>query len=265
MPPPAVRRTLGWSAVLVVVALARPPTAHAPDPPLTALAPVEIVLEGLKSPRYLAIDSEDRLFLSEAEPGRILQIAPDRTVTILLDQLEDPEGLTVDPTGALFVAAERQGGAAGKGQHGVILRRDPRTQALSVLANGFEQPKGLALNPAGDLALSAEGRKGERNEKGGLYIINASGGITMLVDGFKDPQSVLFASDGSLLVAAERFERGRDMHEGSVFRVEPAGQVTAVIPPAASRTRSASPATPWMASTSPGRRPENLDLTSASS
>lgn len=231
MPPPAKRRTRALFGLFAIISLIGPPSAYAPDSLLQALAPFEIVVDGLKSPRYLAIDTKDRLFLSEAEPGQILRIAPDRTATLLIDNLEDPEGLALDSAaGALFLAADRVQGAEGKGQKGVILRRDPKTQVLSVVASEFEQPKGLTLNAAGHLILSAEGRKGERSEKGGLYTIDPSGGIDMLVDGFRQPQGVLVAPDGSLLVAAERFERGRAVIEGSLFRVDPTGQVTAVIP-----------------------------------
>lgn len=231
MPPPAKQCTTVLFGLFAIISLIGPPSAQAPGPPIEALAPLEIFVDDLKSPRYLAIDPEDRFFLSEAEPGQILQIAPDRKASLLVDNLEDPEGLALDPaTGAMFLAADHMEGAEGKRPKGVILRRDPNTQVLSVMASGFEQPKGLALDPAGHLILSAEGRKGESNKRGSLYMINASGGIAMLVDGFKQPQGVLVALDGSLLVAAERFERGRAAVEGSLFRVDGAGQVTAVIP-----------------------------------
>ncbi len=230
MSSPAMRRPLVWFALVAIIALIRPPSAHAPDPPLQALAPFEIVLNDLRSPSYVAVDPEDRVFLSEVAPGRVLQIAPDRTVSVPIDKLEDPEGLTVDSTGALFLAALRQQGVEGRGQRGVILRRDPQNQALSVVANEFKKPKGLGLDLAGQLVLSAEGRKGEKDEKGGLYTIDASGGISALADGFIEAQGVVAAPDGSLFVAAERFGPGTAAIDGSLFEIDTAGQVTAVIP-----------------------------------
>jgi len=207
-----------------------PRAAHAPDPPLQALAPFEIVAEDVRSPRYLAVDLKDRLIVSEAQPGQVLRIALDRTVTVLIDDLKDPEGLVVDPSGALFVAADRQRGSEGHGQSGVILRRDPQAGRLSVVANDFKQPKGLAREPDGTLLLSAQGRRGERDEKGALYTIEPSGQTALLIDAFKQPQGVVVAPDGTLFVAAEQFERRHDRVDGSLFQVAPTRQVTAVIP-----------------------------------
>lgn len=209
--------------------LVRPPVALAPDLPVQALAPFEIVLEGLRSPQHLAPGPQDRLLLSESDPGRVLQIAPDHTVTVLIDNLEKPEGITLDEDGAPFLAAERQQGATGKGQKGVILRRDPTTGVLTVVIDGFKDPRGLAFDSNGDLVVSAQGRRGERDEKGALYSIDASGDVALLIDEFKNPRGVLAMPDGSLLVAAERFQRGDLAVEGSLFEVNPAGDVAAVI------------------------------------
>lgn len=205
-------------------------SASAKDPePLIAVAPFEVLVDGLKSPSYLTIDPNDQILLSERNPGQILQVASDRTVTVLIDNLKDPEGLAVDPDGALFVAAKREQGKEGKGQKGVILRRDSRTQGLSVLTNNFQQPKGLTLNQIGNLVLSAEGRAGDNNAKGGLFSIDLTGSITRLADGFKQAQGVIVIPDGSLLVAAEQFKRGNATVEGNLFRLDPTGQVSALI------------------------------------
>lgn len=91
-------------------------SAKGPEP-LIAAAPFEVLIDGLKSPTYLTIDPNDQILLSERAPGRILQVASDRTVTVLIDNLKDPEGLVVDPDGALFVAAKRELGEEGKGQN----------------------------------------------------------------------------------------------------------------------------------------------------
>ncbi|MBZ0160622.1 MAG: DUF6531 domain-containing protein [bacterium] len=221
--------TLVLLGLVGLLALAGQASALDPNPSLQALAPFEIVINDLKSPQYLTLDPQDQLLLSEAEPGWILQIAPDRTVTVVIDNLEKPEGITLDEDGVLFLAAKHQRGIAGKEQKGVILRRDPTTQTLTVVIDGFKHPKGLALGLTGDLVVSAQGRRGERDEKGALYSIDTSGVVAPLIDEFKDPQGVLTVPDGSLLVAAERFERGNAAIKGSLFHVDADGQVTAVI------------------------------------
>lgn len=205
-------------------------SVSAKDPELLiAAAPFEVLIDGLKSPTYLTIDPNDQILLSERAPGRILQVASDRTVTVLIDNLKDPEGLVVDPDGALFVAAKRELGEEGKGQKGVILRRDAETGAVSVVASEFKDPRGLALDLHGTLFVSAQGRRGERDEKGAVYSIDASSGIALLADGFTQPQGVLIRPDGNLIVASERVGRRQAAIEGGLFQVDPTGQVTPLI------------------------------------
>ena len=152
-----MRRTIGWASLLFVsVSLIGPPSAPAPAPLPQALASFEIILDDLKSPGYLAVDTQDRVFLSLADPGQILQIAPDRSVTVIIDHLKKPEGLTFDSSGALILAAKRWQGADGKGQEGIVLRREPQTQVLSVVASEFKKPKGLTFDQSRHLVLSAK-------------------------------------------------------------------------------------------------------------
>lgn len=159
MPPPGTHRAFILSELIALLPLIRPPAAHAPDPPLQTLAPFEVFVEGLQAPRYLATDPQNRLFVSESEPGEILQLWADHTVTVLINRLKDPEGIIVDPTGAVFLAADRQRRPEGQRQNGVILRRDPHTHALTVVANDFKEAKGLGLDPEGVLILSARRRR----------------------------------------------------------------------------------------------------------
>ena len=223
-------RTLALlGALAACLVLSGPRVAQAPEPPLTALAPFEVFVENVRSPRYLAVDPDGRLLVSEAQPGQVLRIALDRTVTILIDDLKDPEGLAVDPTGAVFVAADRQRGSEGHDQHGVILRRDPLTGALAAVANDFKSPRGLAREPDGTLLLTAQGRRGEPTERGVLYGIGPSGQVSLVVDEFKQPQGVIPTPDGGRLVAAEQFERRQERIDGSLFRIEPTGQVRALV------------------------------------
>ena len=224
-----LRTKLTLVALFLLFSLLGPRTAHAPVPPIQALAPVEVFVAGLQAPRYLAVDRDDHLLLSQGQPGEVLRIAPDRTVTRLLDTVKTPEGLLVDSTGALIFAAEAQQGAAGQGQQGIVLHRDPATGALTLLANGFLHPKGLALDDDGTLVLTADGQQGDRQAKGSLFQIAAAGEITRLIEGFKQPQGVLRTPDGDLVVAAEQVERGNATTDGSLFQVDPTGAVTVLI------------------------------------
>ena len=126
MPPPPKRSTIIPFGLFLVASLIGPPSAHAPEPPpLQALAPFDVFVYGLQAPRYLAVDSQDRVLVSEAIPGRILRIALDRTITALADQIRDPAGIAVDPTGVLFIASEGLRARERQGPPGVILRWVP--------------------------------------------------------------------------------------------------------------------------------------------
>lgn len=116
MPPFGNTRTRVLLGLVGLLALLRPQSAFAPDPPLHALAPFEVVLDGLKSPQYLALDPHDALLLSEADPGRVLQLAPDRTITILIDKLEDPEGIAIDGAACSFSRRSASKGQRARGR-----------------------------------------------------------------------------------------------------------------------------------------------------
>ncbi|MGH7331553.1 MAG: Ig-like domain-containing protein, partial [Candidatus Rokuibacteriota bacterium] len=226
----ALHRTIALLGALAVgLCLLAPRVAHAPDPPIQALAPFEVIAEDVRAPRYLAVDVDGHLLVSEANPGQILRIAPSRTVQLLIDRLQDPEGLLVEPTAAVVVAADRQRGPEGQGQRGVLLRRDQQTGSLAVIANDFQSPRGLAHKVDGSLLLTAQGRRGEPEERAAVYAISTAGQIALVADTFRQPQGVLADDDESVLVAAEQFERGRDRIEGSLFRIDPIGQVSALI------------------------------------
>src|SRR5574337_972728 len=89
-------------------------SAKAPELP-TAYAPVEVVLESLQDPAFLAIDANDVVFVSEEQAGRVLRIFPDGRVQSVVEGLQKPRGLAIDGDGALYIAAEEWKGTKLKG------------------------------------------------------------------------------------------------------------------------------------------------------
>jgi len=226
--PVAPAPTLAF-AVLVSIVLIEPQHAHAPVAPVRALAAFDVVTDALHLPRFLVTGPGGYVYVSESRPGRILEIAPDRVASVLIDGLEGPEGLGLRSDGSLMLAAERGPGPDGKGQGGVILRHDLSLHALTIVASGFQQPVGIAVDGEGRLFVSAEGRNGARDERGGLYAVDRLGQAALIAQAFKHPRGILAVTDDDLLVAAERFERGKEAVEGSLFRVDSTGLVTVLI------------------------------------
>ena len=154
-----------------------------------APAPVEVALEGLRDPAFLAIDTHDVLYLSEEQTGRVLQLFPDGRVVSLTEGLKMPQGLAIGDDGILYIAAEELKGQKAKG---LVLARAQNGQ-LSIVASEFRKPKGLAIDHHGNLYVSTEGllaKSGKGDEAGTIFQIDPLGRVSRVGSGFKDPQGV---------------------------------------------------------------------------
>lgn len=200
--------------------------AKGEEPP-SALAPFEVVLEGLDAPTFLAIDSSDLLYVSEEKAGRILQVLPDGTAWPLLEGLKKPQGLAFDGEGSLYIAAD---GLEGTLEKGLILELDQHA-TLAIVVSRLKNPRGLAFDPSGNLYVSADGPGEARwKEVGGIFQINPTGEVRLAASGFKKPHGLLFDSSGNLLVAAERLEGERKTQGGTIFQVGlEDGQITPLV------------------------------------
>ena len=198
--------------------------ASAKDPELpTTLAPVEVVLEGLQDPTFLAIDANNIVFISEERAGRVLQISPDGRVRSVIDHLKKPRGLAVDDNGTLYLAAEESKGTKTKD---LVLKWKGRS--LQVLASGFKKPIGLTVDETGTLYVVAEG---EDETRGRLFRIDPSGPPTLIAAGFKHPSGLASTPDGQLLVATERVQgEGEAGSGGTIYQVNPdTGAITRLV------------------------------------
>lgn len=198
--------------------------ASAKDPELpTALAPVEVVLEGLQDPAFLAIDADNIVFISEERAGRVLQISPDGRVQSVVEGLKKPRGLAVDDNGTLYIAAEESKGTKTKG---LVLKWEGGS--LQVLTSGLKKPTGLTVDETGTLYVVAEG---EDETRGRISRIDPSGHPTLIATGFKHPSGLTLTPDGQLLVAAERLQgEGEAGGGGTIYQVNPdTGAITHLV------------------------------------
>jgi len=196
-----------------------------------ASAPVEVALEGLRGPAFLAIDAHDVLYLSEEQTGRVLQLFPDGRVLSLAERLKMPQGLAIGDDGILYIAAEELEGEKAKG---LVLKRDPDGH-LSVLALGFRKPRGLAIDQQGNLYLSTEdllAEPGKGDDAGTIFRIDPLGHVTRIAAGFKAPQGLVVDAEGNVLVAAERLQGEGEVYGGSVFQINlKDGQIASLVGP----------------------------------
>ncbi len=196
-----------------------------------APTPVEVALEGLRDPAFLAIDAYDVLYLTEEQTGYVLQLFPDGHVQPLIEGLKKPQGLAIGDDGILYVAAEA---LEQENVKGLILARDPDGR-LSIVASGFRKPKGLAIDHQGNLYVSTEGlltKPGKGNEAGTIFQIDPLGRVSRVATGFKDPQGLVVDDKGTVLVAAERLQGEKEADGGSIFRIDlKNGQIASIVEP----------------------------------
>lgn len=197
--------------------------ASAKDPELpTTLAPVEVVLEGLQDPAFLAIDANDVVFVSEEQTGRVLQIFPDGHTRSIVEGLKKPQGLAIDDDGTLYIAAEEWKGMKVKG---LVLKWDGGS--VKGLVSGLKKPAGLTVNDEGTLYVATEG---EDETRGRIFRIDPSGPPILITAGFKHPSGLTSTPDGQLLVAAERLQGEGEAGGGTIYQVNPdTGAITRLV------------------------------------
>lgn len=101
---------------------------------LHALAPVDVLVDGLDEPRGLAVDSDDNVFVAERAAGTVVQVGRDGTRATVAHGLKHPFGVAVDAEARVIVSEE--GG-------GRVVRLEPA--GPRVLASGLLRPRWLAV------------------------------------------------------------------------------------------------------------------------
>jgi DNA-binding beta-propeller fold protein YncE len=248
-------------AALILV----PVLADSPKGP-TGKAPLELLVHRFRAPTGVAVDPDGTVLFTDRKEGRLWQRAPNGSFTILLDRLEHPRGLLRAEDGTLFLVADGlRESKKGAGDQGVLLKRDPHEETVTILSEEFRKPKQLALDRDNQLLLSTRGglrdqadREGEAeweerdddedNEdnadaeddekkeelptgfRGTIFRIHpADGQILASHRGFRLPSGVVGDEAGTLTVAATAFKLEGSALKGSLFQVDPTGKVTVLV------------------------------------
>jgi hypothetical protein len=97
---------------------------------IDALAPVQILAEGFKEPTGITVDPSGAVFVSDQMDGKVLKVAGGRVEPLVTD-LRGPAGLAFDAEGRLLIVEEKSG---------KLLRLEDDGR-LSILAEGMKKPR----------------------------------------------------------------------------------------------------------------------------
>ncbi len=128
---------------------------------MAAAAPVTTTLAtGLDVPFGVAVDAAGDVWVADAGSNRVVEIAPDGTMTTIGGRpvFSHPEGVAVDASGDLFVADAGGSDVLEVRPHGST---DIGDGAVTIIESGY-QTFGVAVDPGGAHVSLADGRHLER-------------------------------------------------------------------------------------------------------
>ena len=192
-----------------------PSASGAPEQPVAALAPLEILAAGFGSLRGVVVDSQGNVYVADREAGTVTRIAPDQTRVPMATGLERPIGLALDLDGRLLVAEERAGR---------VVRVEADGRRTPVMSD-VQQPRWLAVSETGRLFVSAlrltrdadPAPDDESAEPEMILTVGGAGRPALFAGGFKHLQG-LAAGEG-VLYAATRGLREDTRADGVIFQI----------------------------------------------
>ena len=190
-------RARRFSFALLLVALV-PVAGSAPGHGLRALAPMELLVDGLDEPRGVAVDSDDVVYVAERSRGTITRVEPDGTRSVVARRLKDPFGVAIDAEGHVVLTEE----AAGR-----VIRLDATGPRL--LADGLVRPRWLAIGDSGTIYVVVGARpddEDERDRRDAVVAIASDGRVTVFADGLDEVAGI--AADARAVYVAMRAPRG---------------------------------------------------------
>jgi gluconolactonase len=149
-----------------------------------ATGKVETVLghrntEGLKGPDDLTFDAEGNLYFTDQgqtglhDPtGKVYRLSPAGRLDCLMNNVPSPNGLVLDPTGAVLYTAVTRANAVWRGP----LLADGTTTKVGAFRTffGVSGPDGLAVDADGRVAVA-------HASLGGAFVLDAHGGVTHFI------------------------------------------------------------------------------------
>jgi sugar lactone lactonase YvrE len=175
--------------------------------PAHAAARRILLAHGFGQPDDLAWGPHGVIYFSDFGNGSVNLLAPDGTRRVVRAGLGEPEGIVVDPSGALIVAEQRTNR---------ILRFMPAGGPIHVLAalpntTGQTGIDGIARDPRDGSIIVPDSPHGR------VLRLSASGAVSVIAIGLGRPVGALVRPDGTILVV--------DEHRTTAFKILPRGIV----------------------------------------
>ncbi len=212
-----------WIALTVLLSGSLLPARAGAQPALTALAPIETVLDGRTELVGVAVAPDGTRYVSDRGAGSVWRITASGIVPIAASGLARPAGLALDADGRLLIAEE---------QAGRLLRLEP-TNTLTVLATGIKTPRWLVVNPDGSLYVSAHGLTApdglDPSEGREILRFVPGQGLSVVATGIRRLEGIL-RLNGGLVAATKGLESGPES-AGMLLRfpVNPDGSLGAPV------------------------------------
>ena len=188
-----------FSFGLLLVALV-PVAGSAPGHGMRALAPVEILADGLDEPRGIAVDSDDAVFVAERAGGTLTRVMPDGTRSVVARRLARPFGVAVDAEGRAVLSEE---------DAGRVLRLDPT--GPHVVASGLNRPRWLAIGDNGTIYVVVRGETvdddhGDHDGQGAIVAVTPNGRTSIFVNALDEVTGI--GADARAVYVATRTPHG---------------------------------------------------------
>src|SRR3990172_13294238 len=102
-------RAIALFGLGVGLSLLGPRAAHAPPPPIAALAPVETLLDGRRELVGVAVEANGTTYVSDRAAGSILRLTAGSPTAVAGSGLARPTGLALDESGRLLIPQKKAG------------------------------------------------------------------------------------------------------------------------------------------------------------
>ena len=135
----------------------------------------------LNSPRGIAMDGSNNLYIADAGNNDVRKITPSGTMTTIASQLNDPVSVALDAQGSVYIADS--------GNNRIVQVTAGGTVGTFAKING---PLAVAVDASGDV-FAADTTQ--------VWKIASGGTPASLITGLTSPGAMVFASDGTLIIA----------------------------------------------------------------
>ena len=174
-------RNAALGSLLVVLV---PVVGSAPGHSVRALAPFDVLVDGLDVPGGLAVDSDDTVFVAQPSRGSVIRVRPDGSRTEMARGLKQPVGVAVDAEARVVVTEE----VAGR-----VLRLD--AAGPHVVASGLVRPRWLAIGDDGTIyvVVRAPARDDDDDDDApdAIVALTADARILVFADGLHDVAGIV--------------------------------------------------------------------------